>query len=65
MAHEHSWQLSESGYVRLWSIDLDETTRTIVASDSGVGDEGDGVKMSCRDCGHTQDLPEDYEVYWQ
>ena len=64
MAHEHSWQLVESGYVQTWSIDLDETDRTIVAIDKGFSDEGDGIKLSCRDCGHTEDLPEDYDVRW-
>ncbi len=66
MAHEHQWRLEEDGYVRTWSTRFDEATRTVVAGDSGMSDEGDGVVLRCQDhaCGETTAIPDGWEVDW-
>lgn len=67
--HEHTWRLTESGYVRTWSIRIDPANETIVAyyggsedfSDEGAGDE----HLQCSLCLETKPLPAGWEVDYQ
>lgn len=60
----HHWQMVESGYLRTWSIRIDETDKTITAIDSEFSEEGDEVVLACRNCDEKIELPADYELKW-
>ncbi|MGI6797690.1 hypothetical protein [Gordonia sihwensis] len=58
MAHEHTWQLTESGYERTWSTTIDEDTGTVTAYGNGFADfsdDGDGAELRCA-CGETRSV---------
>ena len=68
--HEHDWQLTENGYSRSWSTEIEtdpDGKRTIVASWGGSEDfseGGDGqMFLECLQCGATEDVdPETTEI---
>lgn len=63
---EHSWQLTETGYVRTWSTVIDEQSKTIRADYSGSEDFSEGGNgddhLQCSPCLITKPIPDDWEV---
>ncbi|QZE10982.1 hypothetical protein SEA_AGAPE74_83 [Mycobacterium phage Agape74] len=62
---EHDWSLTEEGYVRTWSTEVDPETKTIRAYWGGsedFSDDGDGEYLQCISCGAKQDVPEGWEI---
>lgn len=63
---EHTWTLTETGYIRQWHTEFDEKTKTIRAyfggsedfSESGAGDD----HLMCATCLDTKPLPQGWEV---
>lgn len=66
---EHEWRLMETGYIRTWLTELDEETKTIIATFTGERDWsqlGDGNDcLECRICLETREIPEGWEVEYR
>ena len=66
---EHNWVVQEEGYVRQWSTDIDESTKTITATYTGTPDwseDGDGkMRLACSTCLKTKPIPDDWELVYE
>ncbi|UJD21185.1 hypothetical protein SEA_SORORFAGO_88 [Mycobacterium phage SororFago] len=61
----HDLSLTEEGYVRTWSTEVDPEKKTIRAYWGGsedFSDEGSGEYLQCITCGVKQDVPEGWEI---
>jgi hypothetical protein len=66
---EHDWAMTESGYTRQWSIEIDDDAKVIRAfyggsedfSEEGAGDE----HLECLGCLAVKPLPAGYEVDYE
>lgn len=63
---DHTWRLTETGYIRTWQIDFVEKTKTIRAYSAGLeefGSEGAGDDhLECSTCLTTKPIPEGWSV---
>jgi hypothetical protein len=64
---DHTWRLTESGYVRTWStaIDDDGTIVAIYAGSEDWSDDGDGdMYLQCWHCLETKPLPDGADIIY-
>lgn len=67
MEHEHTWLLTETGYVRTWTTKIDEeakTIRTYWGGSEDYGDTGAGDDHLACYCGATRSI-EGFEVEYE
>ena len=57
--------LSEDGYSRSWSTNIDDQDKVITAGDDMFGDEGTGEYLECLYCLHKMAIPDDYTIDWR
>lgn len=59
----HDWRLTEDGYTRWWTTQIDGAMITASFDGSGdFSDTGDGEYLECQNCGCSTDVPEGMEV---
>jgi hypothetical protein len=66
--HEHSWQLTERGYIRSWTTEIDEdgTIRAYYGGSEDWSDDGDGyLYLECLQCGIAKGVNNPEKVDWQ
>ncbi|ANA86848.1 hypothetical protein BH772_gp037 [Gordonia phage Bachita] len=64
---EHDWMLTEDGYRRCWSTEVDPDTNTITATSNGSDDfseEGSGEYLLCLNCGNRLEVPTNFTIDW-
>ena len=66
--HEHSWKLTESGYVRTWHTEIQEdgTIKAYYGGSEDWSENGDGgLYLECVDCGAISEDFDTTAIDWQ
>ncbi|BCP41457.1 hypothetical protein MINTMi27_15500 [Mycobacterium intracellulare] len=69
MTCNHDWRLTETGYVRTWTTEIDEDSHRIIAYYSGSEDFSEGGAgddhLQCSICLETRPIQEGWEVEYE